>query len=86
MSSKMGRFAGQKYLSLETYRKSGKAVPTPVWFVEHDGVLYASAPVHTGKVKRLRNSPQARVAPCDSRGQVKGEWLDRRSSTRCRTA
>ena len=76
MSAALARFAEEKYLSLETYRKSGKAVPTPVWFVERDGVLFASAPAHTGKVKRLRNSPRARVAPCDQRGAAKGEWLD----------
>ena len=30
----------------------------------------------SGKVKRLRNSSRARIAPCDARGNVKGEWRD----------
>jgi hypothetical protein len=30
----LAQFADQKYLDLETYRKNGKAVVTPVWFAE----------------------------------------------------
>ncbi len=29
-----------------------------------------------GKAKRLRNSSRARIAPCDIRGKVLGEWRD----------
>ncbi len=31
------QFDGQNYISLETFRKSGLGVKTPVWFVLHDG-------------------------------------------------
>lgn len=65
----------ETYINLETYRKSGKAVPTPVWFVEQDGVLYVRTVANSGKVKRVRNNPRVRVAACDVRGTVKGEWL-----------
>jgi len=30
----------QKYVSLTTFRKNGKPVSTPMWFVEEDGKLY----------------------------------------------
>jgi len=30
----------QKYISLTTYRKTGAAVRTPVWFAEENGKLY----------------------------------------------
>jgi len=30
----------------------------------------------SGKVKRLRRSPRARIARCDARGRVQGEWRD----------
>jgi uncharacterized protein len=30
----------------------------------------------SGKVKRLRRSPRARIARCDARGRVQGEWQD----------
>ncbi len=65
-----------KYISLATYRRSGASVATPVWFVEMDQKLYVFTAGDSGKVKRLRNSSKARVAPCDARGRVDGEWRD----------
>lgn len=76
MSAMIGRLAGEHYINLETYRKNGKAIPTPVWFIEQGGRLYVSAPSHTGKVKRIRNNGRVRIAPCDGRGNVTGEWID----------
>ena len=69
-------FSKHKYLSLETYRKSGQGVPTPVWFVESGNRLYVSTPASSGKIKRLRNNPKVRVAICDVRGKVKGDWVE----------
>jgi hypothetical protein len=43
MPNGIAQFAGAKYLNLETFRKTGVGVPTPVWF--------ALSPVHTA----LRN-------------------------------
>jgi uncharacterized protein len=62
----------QKYISLKTFRKSGVAVPTPVWFAEEDGKLYVMTRSDMGKAKRIRNNPQVRVAPCTMRGTVTG--------------
>lgn len=78
-------FTGQKYLNLETFRKSGEGVRTPVWFAADppDGgtarALYVYSTGDSGKVKRIRNNPQVRVAPCDMRGNLRGEWLDARA-------
>lgn len=63
-----------RYLNLGTWRKNGKLVPTPVWYAPADGVLYAFSAGDSGKVKRLRNGSQARVAVCDWRGTLLGEW------------
>jgi uncharacterized protein len=76
-------FEGQKYLSLETFRKNGEGVRTPVWFAaEKDGgtgpVLYIYTIGETGKVKRIRNNPRVRIAPCDMRGNVTGEFVEAR--------
>src|ERR1700675_3557985 len=65
-----------RYMSLATFRKNGSEVATPVWFAEADGRLYVIATDQSGKVKRLRNSQRARVAPSDARGKVLGEWRD----------
>ena len=75
-SEKSAQFAGQKYLSLETYRKTGAPVQTPVWFAEQKGVFFIYSLANAGKMKRIRNNPRVRIAPCDFRGNVKGEWVD----------
>jgi PPOX class probable F420-dependent enzyme len=80
-------FAGHKYLSLETFKKSGEGVKTPVWFAEepsvnldsNDAKLYVYTIGVSGKVKRIRNNPRVRIAPCDMRGRVLGEWMDARA-------
>jgi PPOX class probable F420-dependent enzyme len=64
--------AGQKYMSLATFRKSGAAVRTPVWFGERDGKLYVMSRSDSGKFKRIRNNPRVKIAPCSMRGQVTG--------------
>ncbi len=66
----------ERYLSLATFRKSGDSVETPVWFAASGGHLYVFTTRDAGKVKRLRNSSRARVAPCDFRGGVRGAWAD----------
>jgi PPOX class probable F420-dependent enzyme len=65
-----------RYVSLSTFRRDGSTVATPVWFAAVDGLLYVFTAGGSGKVKRLRNNPRARVAPCDVRGRIEGEWHD----------
>ena len=65
-----------RYLSLATFRANGTEVATPVWYVVVDGRLYVFTAGDAGKVKRLRRSSRARVAPCDARGGVTGRWRD----------
>jgi uncharacterized protein len=77
MSTKsLAQFADQKYLNLETYRKTGQPVATPVWFAEANGTLYMYSLANAGKVKRIRNNSRVRIVPCDMRGQPKGEWVE----------
>lgn len=64
------------YLSLGTFRKNGIEVRTPVWFAASGDTLYLFSNGAAGKVKRLRNSPRARVAPCDVKGKILGDWSD----------
>ena len=65
-----------RYVSLATFRRNGAEVATPVWFAAVADKLYVVSAGDAGKVKRLRHSPRARVAPCDARGGVHGEWHD----------
>ncbi len=72
----LSQFAGEKYLNLETFRTSGEAVRTPVWFAQSNDTLYIRTSEDTGKYKRIRNNNRVRIAPCDMRGKVKGEWVN----------
>ena len=78
-NEKISEFTDQKYLNLETYRKNGNAVATPVWFAEDAGVLYIYSLANAGKVKRIRNNTRVRVMPCDIRGRPKSEWVEARA-------
>ena len=73
---KLAQFSKQKYVNLETFKKSGQAVRTPLWFVEENGVLYMRTPAASAKVRRIRNNPHVRVVPSDVRGNPLGLWQD----------
>jgi uncharacterized protein len=76
----LDQFRGQKYISLETFKKNGEGVRTPVWFVFPDEkAFYIYTEADSWKVKRVRNNPKVRVAPSDIRGKVAGEWVDARA-------
>ena len=79
MNPGLAQFANRKYLNLETYRKTGAAVRTPLWFAEEEGVLYVYSLADSGKVKRIRNNPKVRVVPSDIQGNPKGEWVEARA-------
>ncbi len=66
-------------IALVTFRRSGVAVVTPVWFAARDSKLYVFSAGNAGKVKRLRNNPSIRIAPCSVRGTVRGAWIEGRA-------
>jgi hypothetical protein len=69
-------FEGERYISLETFKKDGNGVKTPVWAAALDGRLVIVTDGTSFKVKRLRNNSKCRVAACDMRGKVSGEFRD----------
>ncbi len=71
----MEQFENHQYINLETFKKDGAGVKTPLWFVERDGVLYMRTPMTTWKVKRIRNRAQVLLVPSDARGRPFGEWV-----------
>jgi len=72
----LAQFDGQKYISVESFKKNGDGVKTPVWFVLQNGVFYVYTEADSWKVKRIRHNPRVRVAVCNVRGTVKGPWLE----------
>lgn len=75
-SPALSPFTDQKYLVIESYRKNGEGVRTPVWFVESQGTLYVRTDNDTGKFKRIGRNPTIRIAPCNARGTPKGPWIE----------
>jgi len=65
-----------RYLSLATFRRDGTEVRTPVWFAAAGERLYVFTAGDSGKVKRLRRSSRACVAPSSARGDTRGEWRE----------
>ena len=65
-----------QYISLASYRKDGSLVTTPVWVAPLDGKLVVFTLRETHKVKRIQRNPEVRVAPCDVRGKLLGDWRD----------
>ena len=60
-----------KYVSITTFRKSGAAVPSPVWIAPlPDGRAGFTTGATSGKVKRLKNDPAVTLRPCNMRGAV----------------
>jgi len=76
-SDRISKLSGHAYMNLETYRKNGMGIATPVWFtIGDDKMIYVVTRTGTGKVKRLRNDSKVRIVPCNMRGQPKAEWLN----------
>ena len=70
------QFEKQQYLNIETFRKNGQGVKTPVWFAQDGETLHIWTQAGAGKAKRIRNNGTVRIAPCTSSGQLLGDWQD----------
>ena len=64
-----------QYVALTTYRRDGTPVTTPVWAAAEGESLYLFSNAAAGKVKRLRNSSRAAIAPCTATGTITGAQL-----------
>jgi PPOX class probable F420-dependent enzyme len=73
--SDFSRFRKEEFLSLETYRKNGETIKSPMWFAQDNDALYLWTMADTSKVKRIRNNPHVNIAPCKRMGAVTGEWM-----------
>ena len=62
----------QQCIALTTFRKTGEAVTTPVWFAQRLGTIYVETHAEAGKLKRLRHTARVTLAPCTYSGKVTG--------------
>jgi PPOX class probable F420-dependent enzyme len=76
-TDKIASLEGGSYISFATRKRSGEWVATPVWFAPgQDNNYYVFSAGNAGKVKRLGNFSESRMAPCTMTGTVTGEWRD----------
>jgi uncharacterized protein len=76
-----------KYLCLESYRRGGAGVRTPVWFAASSEdfassdvrKLYVYTIADSGKAKRIRRHASVKIAACDLRGRLTAPWTDARA-------
>lgn len=65
----------RQYINVETFRKSGLGVKTPVWFVVDGDTILVRTLANSGKVKRIRNNPQVNIAVCKVDGTPISDWV-----------
>ncbi len=78
--------AGERFVSVTTFRRDGTPVPTPVWCARENGALLVFSEADSGKVKRIRHDPHVSVAPCTARGKPLGPAVDGDATIREDTA
>ena len=67
---------GERFVSIQTFRQSGKPVATPVWFAEcGDGFVFGTHS-DSGKVRRIRAEAAVRFAPANYRGLERHDYAD----------
>ena len=66
-------FYDKKYINLQTFKKNGEIVSTPVLFVLKNNEIFFRSDADSGKVKRIRNNNNIKASICDIRGNIKGQ-------------
>lgn len=72
--SLLEQFSKKQYVNLETFRKNGEGVRTPVWFCRDGDALYVLTYSRSGKVKRIHRNDRINIAPCRMNGAPTGAW------------
>jgi len=74
--TRLEQFKNHQYMTLETFRKNGAGVKTPVWFAQDGNALRIWTENRTGKVKRIRRDGKVRIVPSTASGEPLGEWTE----------
>ncbi|GIE92916.1 hypothetical protein Ari01nite_03810 [Paractinoplanes rishiriensis] len=80
MAMSLEQLGAERTLLLETRKRDGSWVGTPVNLVVENGRAYFKSYDASGKAKRLRNFPDVWVTPCTFRGRVRGERVAGRAT------
>ena len=77
----LGTLVRAQFISFTTYRTSGEAVATPVWFsiISKPDTISIETGAQTGKVKRIRKTARVTLASCTVLGRIAGETFEARA-------
>jgi hypothetical protein len=75
MDKSLEQFTNQDFLNLQTFRKNGEGVATPLWFVQDGKIIYVRTIAGSGKVKRVHNNSNVEIMPCGENGEPLGGWV-----------
>jgi uncharacterized protein len=75
-SGALALLEGHKYINLETFKKDGMGVVTPVWFMVDGQNVIVVTTSDTGKARRLKNNAAVRIMPSGFSGEPKGDWIN----------
>ena len=64
-----------QYINLETFKKDGTGVKTPVWVVKAADKLYVWTLGQSWKAKRIRHNSQVKICQSDARGTPQSNWV-----------
>ena len=70
------QFDKKRFMNLETYRKNGGTVRTPVGVGREGNLFYVRTDSGSPKVKRIRNNGRVRIVPSTNRGEPLGDWIE----------
>ncbi|KUI04065.1 PPOX class F420-dependent oxidoreductase [Mycobacterium sp. IS-3022] len=76
MAATFADVAKSEYILLTTFTKDGRPKPTAIWAASDGDGLVAITQEKSWKVKRIRNTSRVTIAPCDVRGNPKGEPVE----------
>ena len=67
----------EEYISLATQKRDGSFVNTPVWFAQEGerNSYFIFSNKKAGKIKRIRNFSEVKVAVCNYKGDLRGNWF-----------
>ena len=76
MAATFADLSKAKYVLLTTFTKDGRSKPTPIWAAPDGDRLLVITEKDAWKVKRIRNTSRVTLAPCDMKGNVKGDTVE----------
>lgn len=66
----------ERFVNVQTFRRNGDGVATPVWFAEVDGGFVFGTHADSGKIRRIRNNPRVRFAAANYRGLERSDYAE----------